>query len=64
MLWVFWVLIILFLIYVLDLVLILILENRDPYKTLAWILVLIFLPVIGTIAYFFLGESIKRKYYA
>lgn len=50
--------------YILNLILVLILENRDPYKTLAWILVLLFLPVIGTIAYFYGGESIKRKFYS
>jgi len=49
--------------YVLNLILVLILENRDPYKTLAWILVLLFLPVLGTIAYFYAGESIKRKFF-
>ncbi len=64
MLWFFWVLIALFIIYILDLVLVLILENRDPYKTIAWVLVLIFLPIIGLIIYLLVGESIKKKYYS
>ena len=30
-----------------------ILKNRDSVKTLAWVLVLLFLPVIGILLYFF-----------
>ncbi|MGL5272679.1 MAG: PLDc N-terminal domain-containing protein, partial [Phocaeicola sp.] len=39
---------------------IVILENRNPVKTMAWILVLFFLPVIGLLLYLFFGRS-KRK---
>ena len=38
---------------------IVILDNRHPVKTMAWILVLVFLPVIGLFLYFFLGRSTK-----
>lgn len=37
-----------------------ILENRDSVKTLAWVLVLLFLPVLGMLLYFFFGRD-KRK---
>lgn len=37
-----------------------ILKNRDSVKTLAWLLVLFFLPVIGVVLYFFFGRD-KRK---
>ena len=39
---------------------VIIMENRNPVKTLAWVLVLIFLPVIGLLAYIFVGMD-KRK---
>jgi cardiolipin synthase len=31
-------------------------ENRNPIRTLAWILVLIFLPAIGIICYYIFGQ--------
>lgn len=37
-----------------------ILKNRDSVKTLAWVMVLLFLPVLGMLLYFFLGRD-KRK---
>ena len=39
---------------------VIILDNRNPVKTMAWILVLIFLPVVGLVLYFFFGRSQRR----
>lgn len=49
--------------FVLSLVLIVVLENRQPVKTIAWILVLLFLPVIGLVAYLFFGKNRKREFF-
>ena len=38
---------------VLGTILVIVLDNRNPVKTLAWILVLIFLPIVGLVFYFF-----------
>lgn len=38
-------------------------ENRNPTKTIAWILVIIFLPVIGIGIYFFFGQEFKKEIY-
>ena len=38
-----------------------ILENRNPVRTMAWILVLVFLPVLGLFLYIFVGRSTKRE---
>ena len=38
-----------------------VLNNRDTFKTLAWMLVLIFLPFIGLVLYFFFGRDTRRK---
>ncbi len=35
-------------------------ERRNPIKSLAWVVALIFLPVVGLIVYFFFGRSIKN----
>lgn len=42
-------------------VVVVILDNRHPVKTLAWIMVLIFLPVIGLVFYFFFGQSARKE---
>ena len=36
-------------------------DNRQPAKTMAWVLVLIFLPVIGIILYFFFGQDTRKE---
>lgn len=35
-------------------------DNKQPSKTMAWVLVLTFLPVVGIIAYFFFGRNTRR----
>lgn len=37
-----------------------VLNNRDTVKTLAWILVFIFLPILGLIIYFFFGRDTRK----
>ena len=38
-----------------------VLENRNPVKTLGWIMIMILLPVVGIILYVFLGQDLRRK---
>src|SRR5690606_1128018 len=42
-------------------ILTILIENRNPTKTIAWILVIVFLPVLGLILYFFFGQKFNRK---
>lgn len=35
-------------------------EHRNPIKSLAWVIALIFLPVVGLIVYLFFGRSLKN----
>ena len=37
-----------------------VLENRNPVKTIAWVLVLVFMPVIGLVFYIFFGRTHRR----
>ena len=39
---------------------VIILDNRNPVKTMAWILILMFLPLAGLVLYFFFGRSQRR----
>ncbi len=46
---------------VLGLVLVVILENRNPLKTLSWVVVLLLAPGIGLIFYFFFGQDNRKQ---
>ena len=46
---------------ILSVIYVVISENRNPVRSLAWVTVLMFLPVIGLILYLFFGRSIKIK---
>jgi cardiolipin synthase len=37
-------------------------ENRNPVKSLAWVTVLVLLPVVGIVLYVFFGRSIKNMH--
>lgn len=41
--------------------LMIILEKRSPFKTIAWILVLILIPIIGLIFYLFFGQEFRKQ---
>ena len=41
--------------------LMIVLEKRSPFKTIAWILVLILIPVIGLIFYLFFGQEYRKQ---
>lgn len=38
-----------------------ILDNRNPVRTMAWVLVLSFLPVVGLVLYFFFGRNTRKE---
>lgn len=42
-------------------IVVVILDNRNPVKTISWVLVLMFLPLVGLIFYFFFGRSTRRE---
>ncbi|ADX67805.1 cardiolipin synthase [Weeksella virosa] len=43
------------------LILTILIENRKPEKTIAWILVIVFLPIIGLLFYFFFGQKFNKE---
>lgn len=40
---------------------VLLLENRNPTKSLSWVLVLLFLPIIGLIFYLIFGQNLRKQ---
>lgn len=50
-----------FLFTVVAAIVIVVMDNRNPFKTLAWVLVLAFLPVLGLVLYFFFGRDTRKE---
>ena len=46
---------------ILGIVLVIITDNRNPLKTLPWIIVLVFAPVVGLVFYFFFGQNLSKQ---
>ncbi|MCE2616792.1 MAG: cardiolipin synthase [Phocaeicola sp.] len=49
-----------YLFLVLGTVIVIVMDNRNPVKTLAWLLVLIFVPLLGLVLYFFFGRKDRK----
>ena len=50
-----------FLVTAIPVALLIILEKRSPFKTAAWVLALILLPVFGVVFYLFFGQEYRKK---
>lgn len=46
---------------ILGIVLVVITDNRNPLKTVPWILVLLLAPVVGLVFYFFFGQNLSKQ---
>lgn len=59
--WLYWALLVAYVVTILSIIGVILSENRNPLKSLAWITVLLLLPAGGIILYIFFGRSIKNK---
>lgn len=59
--WVYQTLMLTYFLSVITVIVVILGENRNPLKSLAWVTVLILLPAVGLILYFFFGRNIKNK---
>lgn len=50
-----------FTLYTFFIAILIFMENKDPSKTVAWLLILFLVPVIGFIFYLFLGQNVRKK---
>jgi len=50
-----------FLVTAIPVAVMIILEKRSPFKTIAWILVLILIPIIGLVFYLFFGQEYRKQ---
>ena len=58
--WLYYALYLIYAITIIGTIIVVILENRNPVKSIAWIVVLISLPFVGLIFYLFFGQDFRR----
>ena len=61
MIYVHWLIITVYVLAVVGTVARVLLDNRQPAKTMAWVMVLFFVPVVGIILYFFFGQNTRKE---
>lgn len=59
--WLWWTVTIAYILIVLGVIAIVVSENRNPVKSLAWVTVLLLLPAVGLVLYLFFGRNIQNK---
>ena len=59
--WFYWLFMAVYSATIISIIYVILKENRNPVRSLAWITVLFFLPVAGLVLYLFFGRSIKNK---
>ena len=60
MIYIHWIFILLYAFVIAATIMTVLMDNRQPAKTMAWILVLLFLPLAGIVLYFFFGQNIRK----
>ncbi|WP_026234344.1 cardiolipin synthase [Segatella paludivivens] len=56
-----WIVITVYLIVVILTMIAVLMDNRQPAKTVAWVMVLSFIPAVGIIIYFFFGQNFRKE---
>lgn len=62
MIYIHWLVLLLYLVVIIATMVKILMDNRQPVKTLLWLLVLCFLPVAGIILYFFFGQNTRKEH--
>ena len=60
MIYVHWIFIVVYAIVIVSIIVTVLMDNRQPAKTMAWVLVLMFVPVFGIVLYIFFGQNTRK----
>ena len=60
MVYVHWIFIVIYAVAIVSIVLTVLMDNRQPAKTIAWVMVLMFMPVVGVVLYVFFGQNTRK----
>jgi len=61
MIYVHWVFLVIYVVVIIMVMVRVLMDNRQPAKTMAWMLVLTFIPMLGIILYFFFGQTTRKE---
>ena len=61
MLYIHWILLVIYLAITIGGIVSVLMDNKQPEKTMAWILVLCFMPIVGIIFYLFFGQNTRKE---
>lgn len=56
-----WIYLLVWLVLTLPAIVAVLMDNKQPAKAMAWILLLIFVPYAGLVLYFFFGQNVRRQ---
>ena len=54
MIYIHWIFLLIYIMVIVSIIVTILMDNRQPAKTMAWVMVLLFVPVAGIILYIFL----------
>ncbi len=60
MIYIHWIFFLLYAILVVSIMLTVLMDYRQPAKTIAWVMVLLFVPVFGVVLYIFFGQNMRK----
>ncbi len=60
---IFWISLTIYAVLIISTLTVVLLENRQPAKTIAWVIVIIMLPVGGLVCFYFFGQNIRKDRY-
>lgn len=60
MIYIHWIFLLIYACVIVGILLAVIMDNRQPAKTMAWVMVLLFVPVVGIVLYIFFGQNTRK----
>lgn len=61
MIYIHWIYLLIYVVVTIPAIIAVLMDNKQPAKTMAWILVLFFMPIVGIILYFFFGQNTRKE---
>ena len=58
-----YIIVIAYAVFIMSTAIVIVLENRQPAKTIAWLIVIWLLPIIGLIFFYFFGQNVRREHH-
>ena len=61
MIYLYWIIFIAYSLTVVGTIITVLMDNRQPVKTMAWVMAVMFMPIVGIVLYFFFGQNTRKE---